>query len=241
MGLFDLFKADDKKKIEGLVKKVKEPYAQPEVRQEAMEALFKMGTPEAYAAALKRFSYVCQSLHWDGVEKKWLQDELARVGQPALASLKDFIHTEDAVTLAVRALQRMLDEQDATATLISALRARSPEDYRRTQAKLELIDCLGEQKSKEQVWDAMVPYLEDHSDDVRTKVLEVIETWKLASAAPAVAKLLADDTLSARVHRQAAQCLCVLEARLKPAPALPPAAAEDYLVDGDGQVVRKKR
>ena len=241
MGLFDLFKADDKKKIEGLVKKVKEAYAQPEVRQEAMEALFKMATPEAYAGALKRFTYVCQSLHWDGVEKKWLQDELARVGHPAVASVKEFIHQEDAVTLAVRSLQRMVDDKEATATLLSALRARSPEDYRRTQAKLELIDCLGETKAFDQVWDAMAPYLEDHSDDVRAKVLEVIENWKYQPAAAAVGKLLGDDTLSARVHRQAAQCLCVLEARLQPAPTLPAAAAEEYTGDGDGQVVRKKR
>ena len=81
MGLFDFLKTDDKKKIEGLVKKVKEPYAQPEVRQEAMEDLFKIGTPEAYAGVLKRFTYVCQSLHWDGIEKKFVMEEFKKLGE----------------------------------------------------------------------------------------------------------------------------------------------------------------
>lgn len=240
MGLLDFLKTDDKKKIEGLVKKVKEPYAQPEVRQEALEALFKMATPEAYAGALKRFTYVCQSLHWDGEEKKWLMDNLVKVGLAAVPPLQEFVHTDDNVNLAFRALERIVPAEQSQQILLSALKARSPEDYRRTQAKLELIDHLGTRKGDTVLWEAVVPYLEDHSDDVRTKLLEVIEGWNWEAAGASVARMLADDTLSARVHRQAAQCLCALKVRLNPAPTLPSAAAEDYAVDGDGQVVRKK-
>lgn len=240
MGLMDLIRPSDQKKIEGLTKKIKEAYAQPEVRQEAMEALFKMATPDAYRAALKRFTYVCQSLHWDGIEKKWLMDELVKVGQPAVESVKQFIMADDNVNLAVRTLERMVPEAEATALIVQALASRPPDDYRRTQAKLELIDHLGTRPVSDALWQATVPYLEDHSDDVRAKVLEVIEAWKHADAGVSVAKLLADDTLSARIHRQAAQCLCALGVRLNPPPVLPPAAEEDYSVDGDGQVLRKR-
>lgn len=240
MGLFGFLKSDDNKKIEGLLKKVKEGYGQAEVRQEALEALFKMGTTAAYAAAIKRFTYVCQSLHWDGEEKKWLMEELKKVGEPAVAPLIEFINTDDNVNLAVRALEGMTSPKQATAVVIKALKARSPEDYRRTQAKLELIDHLGSRPSAPELWDAVAPYMLDHSDDVRTKLLEVVEGWRLLDAAPAVAALLGDETLSARVHRRAAQCLCALEVKLNPAPKLSPAAAEDYHVDGDGQVVRKR-
>jgi hypothetical protein len=241
MALFGFLKPDDKKKIEGLLKKVKEPYSQPEVRQEAMEDLFKMATPEAYAAALKRFTYVCQSLHWDGVEKKWLMDEFKKVGEPAIAPLKQFVLTDDNVNLAFRTLENMLGLDESTGTLLAALHARSPEDYRRTQAKLELIDHLGERKPTAALWEAVAPYLDDHSDDVRTKLMEVVEGWNFEAAAPGVARLLADETLSARVHRQAAKCLCALKVKLSPIPALPAAAAEDFSIDGDGQVVRNKR
>ncbi|MBI5495709.1 MAG: hypothetical protein HY904_11860 [Deltaproteobacteria bacterium] len=240
MGLLDFLKTDDKKKIAGLVKKVKEPYSQPEVRQEALEALFKMATPEAYAAALKRFTYVCQSLHWDGEEKKWLVENLVKVGMAAVPPLQEFVRTDDNVNLAFRALERIVPEGQSLEILLGALTSRSPEDYRRTQAKLELIDHLGTRKPSPEVWAAVAPYLDDHSDDVRTKLLEVVEGWNLEAAGPAVAKLIADDTLSARVHRRAAQCLCALKVKLNPPPTLPPAAAEDYTVDGDGQVVRKK-
>jgi hypothetical protein len=241
MGLFGFLKPDDKKKIEGLLKKVKEPYAQPEVRQEAMEALFKMATPEAYTAALKRFTYVCQSLHWDGVEKKWLMDEFKKLGEAGVPALRQFVLTDDNVNLAFRTLENMLGVDGSTAILLEALKARSPEDYRRTQAKLELVDHVGTRKPTPELWAAVVPYLDDHSDDVRTKLLEVVEGWNHEPAAPAVARLLADDTLSARVHRQAAQCLCAMKVKLSPPPTLSPAASEDFTVDGDGQVIRKKR
>jgi len=241
MALFGFLKTDDKKKIEGLVKKVKEPYSQPEVRQEAMEDLFKMGTPEAYAAVLKRFTYVCQSLHYDGMEKKWLMDEMKKTGEAGVTALKDFIMVDDNVNLAFRALENMVGPDKATSTLMEALKVRSPEDYRRTQAKLELIDHLGSRKPTPELWEQLAPYLDDHSDDVRTKLLEVVEGWNHEPAAKSVVLLLEDDTLSARVHRQAAQCLCNMKIKLSPAPKLPPAAEEDFTVDGDGQVVRKKR
>lgn len=240
MGLFDLFRGDEKKRAESLGKKLKEPYAQPEVRQEAMEDLFKLGTHEAYKNVLKRFTFVAQSLHWDGEEKKWLVEELGKTPS-AVGAVKEFILSDDNVNFAIRALEKMVGEEDARRTILDALKARSPEDYRRTQAKMELIDHLGSRPGSDELWSAVAPYLEDHSDDVRMKVLEVIEGWKHTAAAQPVAKLLSDDTLSARVHRQAALLLCNLGVKLSPAPTLPPAAAEDFHVDGDGQVVKKKR
>ena len=240
MGLMSFFKPDDKTKIEGLVKKLKEPYAQPEVRQEAAEALFKMATPEAYTAALKRFTYVCQSLHWDGIEKKWLQDELVKTGAPALGPLTAFITTDDNVNLAVRALERMVSADDATAILVRALEARSPDDYRRKQAKLELIDHLGARPASPQLWATIRPYLKDQNDDVMTKVLEVVEGWLLKEAAPDVALLVQDETLSARVVRQAAACLLALDVALEGTPKLAPAASEDFLISAAGKVTKRR-
>jgi hypothetical protein len=240
MGLMSFFKPDEKKKVEGLVKKLKEGYGQPEVRQEAMEALFKLGTPEAYAGLLKRFTYVCQSLHWDGVEKKWLQDELVKTGLPALPAVKAFIHEDDNVNLAIRALERMVSAEDATAELVGALNARSPEDYRRTQAKLELIDHLGSRPASDALYASIRPYLKDHSDDVLAKVLEVVEGWKHTPAAADVLPMVSDETLSARVLRQAAGCLAGLAVTLNPPPKLAPAAAEDFVVTADGKVARKR-
>jgi hypothetical protein len=205
-----------------------------------MEDLFRMGTPEAYRAVLERFTYLCQSLHWDDQEKRWLVDKLAETGEPCVAPLKAFILEDDAVNFAVRALERLVTEQEVQETLLAALKARAPDDYRKAQAKIELIDHLGSRPPSPLLWEAIRPYLDDHSDDVRNKVLEVVEGWKHAGAAGEVAALLQDDTLSARIHRQAARCLCTLEVKLNPAPVLPPAALEDYQVDGDGQVVKRR-
>ena len=67
MGLLDGIFGSDKptqKNIEKLVIRVKERYAQPEYRREAMERLLGWNTPEAIIGALARFTVVAQSPHW---------------------------------------------------------------------------------------------------------------------------------------------------------------------------------
>ena len=65
MGLLDSLFGSDKpnqKNIDKLVVRVKERYAQPEYRREAMEKLLSMNTPESLAAVLMRFTVVAHPL-----------------------------------------------------------------------------------------------------------------------------------------------------------------------------------
>src|ERR1041384_914131 len=145
MGLLDSIFGGDKptqKNIEKLVVRVKERYAQPEYRREAMEKLLDWNVPESIMGALARFTVVAQSPHWDEEEKKWLVDELAQRGEPARAALKAFLAKENHIAFAAKALQRLVDHDTYVKDLIEALRARPPEDYRSTQGKSELVFCI---------------------------------------------------------------------------------------------------
>ena len=53
MGILSIFSRDPGQRVQALRKKIQERYGQPEGRQQAMDKLLDMGTPEAIAGALQ--------------------------------------------------------------------------------------------------------------------------------------------------------------------------------------------
>ena len=232
-GIFGGDKPNDKN-IAKLVVRVKERYAQPEYRREAMEKLLEWATPESITGALQRFTVVAQSPHWDEEEKRWLVDELAQLGAPAREALKKFLSRENNIAFAARALQKLDKPDEYVEDLIQVLRAHPPEDYRSTQGKTELIACLAELNDA-RVVEVLVPYLDDHGDDVQCAVVDAIERlWpKAAPADGALHRLqamVADDARSARVLRHTASAMQRLGMPIDATKPLAPAVAEDFVV-----------
>lgn len=246
MGLLDSIFGGDKpnqKNIEKLVVKVKQGYAQPEYRREAMERLLGWNTPEAITGALTRFSVVAQSPHWDEEEKRWLVDELATRGEPARLALKAYLAKENHVAFAAQALQKLdKNTDDYLADLIACLKAKAPDDYRSTQGKVELIHCLVALNDA-RVGEALLPYVDDHGDDAQCASVDAIEKlWgKLGGLQDGMTKkfqaVLADDARSARVLRHTAAAVQRLNLPIDPTKPLAPAVAEDYVVK-DGKLAR---
>lgn len=242
MGFLDgLFGGDkpNQKNIDKLVVKVKERYAQPEYRREAMEKLLEWNTPESIYAVLARFTVVAQSPHWDEEEKRWLVDELADKGAPAREALKKFLAKENHVAFAARALSKMGNKDEYIADLMAALKARPPDDYRSTQGKTELVASLAETEDA-RVVEALLPYVDDHGDDVQCAVVDALgRLWpKLADPSAATAKLQAvitDDARSARVLRHTAGAMQRLAVPIDATKPLARAVAEDFLVK-DGKL-----
>jgi hypothetical protein len=239
MGLLDSIFGDkpNAKNIEKLVLRVKERYAQPEYRREAMDRLLGWGTPEAYAALLGRFTVVVQSPHWDEEEKRWLVDELATRGEPARTALKVFLAKDDHVAFAAKALRQLSPSADVWIDdLIAALQARPPSDHRTTLGKAELINTLVDADAKKAVA-AMTPYLSDHADDVQMATLDGLgklyahaDDDNKAAVSEALRSIIVDDGRSARVLRQAASVMAALKLPVDPGKPLAPAVAEDFIV-----------
>ncbi|MEO1233389.1 MAG: hypothetical protein AAFZ18_31290, partial [Myxococcota bacterium] len=143
MGLLDFLKP--KSALEKAAKQVREEYAQPDYRRGAMEKLLDMGTPEAYDALLKRFTVNANGQIADEQEKKDLVDELVRAGDKAAERIEHFIRTEKkALTFPLQALMRIRAPKEARISLLEALEQHDPSDHRTTQAKVALIDALGD-------------------------------------------------------------------------------------------------
>lgn len=220
-------------KIERHLKKVKQAYAQPDYRRAAMEALLSMGTPDAYFALCRRFGVIANNSYWDEEEKRWLVDTFIALGEPAIAPLKRFVKEVDAVNYPIRALQGLLPKEQMTEFLLEALQARSPDDYRSAQGKMEIIDHIGQLEQAPHLVEAIKPYLRDHSDDVIYKTIEVLEDWKVDDLAELIFALVYDETMSARVQRRAAQQVVSLNLQSEEnLEQLPDAVAEDFRIEG---------
>ncbi|MBI1945382.1 MAG: HEAT repeat domain-containing protein [Deltaproteobacteria bacterium] len=242
MGFLDNLFGGDKptqKNIDKLVVRVKERYAQPEYRREAMDKLIAMATPEAITGVLARFTVVAQSPHWDEEEKRWLVDQLAGLGEPARSALLAFLKKADHIAFAAKALQRLDKPEQFVADLIACLTARPPEDHRSIQGKAELVAALADTNDA-RARDAVVPYLDDHSDDVRCASVDALERlWALAgdtsAAQDKLRAAITDDARSARVLRHTAGAMQRLGVAVDPTKALAPAVAEDFVVK-DGKL-----
>lgn len=243
MGLLDSLFGGDKptqKNIDKLVLRVKERYAQPEYRREAMERLLSWGTPESLAGVLARFTVVAQSPHWDEEEKRWLVEEMAGLGAPGRDALRAFLAKENHIAFAARALERLDEKDQYVLDLCEALSARPPEDYRSTHGKAELIACLMETNDPRAA-EALLPYVDDHGDDVQCAAVDALEKlWgKLGAVKDAAEKrlqaVIVDDSRSARVLRHTAAAMQRLGVAIDPTRPLAPGLAEDFVVK-DGKL-----
>jgi hypothetical protein len=245
MGFLDSLFGDKPtpKAIDKQMLRVKERYAQPEYRREAMDKLLAWGTPEALRAVLARFTVVVQSPHWDEEEKRWLVDELAAHGEPAKKALQEFLAKEDSVAFAAQALRKLSSSQEQwTADMVDALHARPADDHRTTLGKAELIAQLKDQGGVEVVT-AVLPYLADHADDVQMATIDCLDQHAASlpegqrgDVATKLAAVIVDDTRSARVLRHAARAMARLRFAIDATKPLAPVVAEDFVVV-DGKLV----
>ena len=223
------------KAIDKQVTKVKERFAQPDFRRAAMEKLMEWGTDEALDGLLKRFTVVVQSPHWDDEEKRWLIDQLAKLGEPGKAALCRYLAKETLLTFAIKALERLTTTEELVDELIKALNERPPDDYRSGEAKRDLVLALGD-LDLPAVGTALLPYIKDHSDDVQCAVIDVMLEQRVLAAEKALLEVITADEDSARVQRQAAKAVSELELSIDPEKALVASVVEDFVVK-DGKLV----
>ncbi|MEM1023397.1 MAG: hypothetical protein AAGD10_17005 [Myxococcota bacterium] len=237
MGVFDFLKP--KSPMEKASKDLQEPYAQPDVRQAAMDKLFEMKSAEAYRVLLKRFTYNANGQIADESEKRSLVDRLAEVGEPALPAIQAFIKTEKAITFPIQALQRILDEDGSRSFLIETLREKEPQDHRTTQAKVTLLAVLSESARSEDA-EAVVPYLDDHADDVQVQAIDVLEALASERAAKgALVAVCCSDVHGPRVRRRAASALANLGWNVKADfEGFDPELKSEWKIDKSGRLQR---
>lgn len=241
MALMDMFTAEGK--LRRLQKKVTEKYGPPENRQKAIQTLAEMGTPEALAALLMRFTIASDPSITDAEEKQHVFELIVDAGDKATQPLKDFLRKQDSVAWALRALVELQPLSEVTELVLGELRRIGPEYTRDPEKKIQLITWLAENRGESvhpDLGKTLLPFFEDMSDDVKLAALRTLTQVKLPEAREPMLQALVAPEQSARVRQNLLASLAELgfgvQGYREKVEAL---LVEPYYVDKEGLVKRR--
>jgi HEAT repeat protein len=248
MGLFGLFGSKEERErsaLQKLARKVTERYGPPENRQKAIEQLGQLGTSAALETLCQRFTVRVDPGITDDEEKETARGILADAGEAAIAPVERFVAGHDeGVAWGLRVLADVAPAAKVLEIVHREL-ARLGRTYTRDpEKKLVLLTWLREHHAGAggpEVAAALLPLLEDFSDDVR-----ITATRALAALAPgeatrdALIQLLLRDRDNARVRGEVLEALAQLGADVKGhRPSVEALLVEPFFLDREGRV--KKR
>ncbi|MBU0552075.1 hypothetical protein KKF91_13020 [Myxococcota bacterium] len=246
MGLFDFISNRGGGPIERAAKRMLNEHHQQQVRQEALEELVANGSPEAISALIRRLGVNFRDSIKNEQEKRWVSNVLVeRFGQASVEPLIGFIRVDQTISAAILVLAKLIDPARLVGVLCEILSGYPPEDHRTISARLQLVDALADYPD-ERVVPTVLPYTADHDDDVRVKVMELLERRVKDEAHPQYAQTVAglvgvidDPEASGRLLRRACEVLIALKADVSGYPQLKDALSEDYRVDEAGRLARR--
>jgi len=243
MGLFNFFKNDQlsEKKIEKITKLVTNPYAQPDVRMTEMHRLVQDATDGSYRALLKRLAVNANGHIADEDEKKWLEDMLVDLGDEILVPLEDYIRQEKQLTYALRAYRRIRGDEAALNFFQDVLNHYGPINYRAVDAKLQLVNQLLSSAPAQPTLKNLIPFLLDHSDDIRWLIMDAVEKCSPEVLAENelhkdimenLSEIICDESAGPRIQKRAAELIAHFEwAMPENHSELSTIVAEEYFVD----------
>jgi HEAT repeat protein len=174
-------------------------------RQEAIEALSKMGTRASAAALLKRFDWLMDPTILDSEEKEAALAGIVRSGPEAIEPIRAYCRKSESLTWALKALAKIVPAERLADELLALLDQFDTEYIRNPQPKIQLIHELSHHPTEE-VRIAVEPFLNDASEPVRfTAATALLELNMPASVTSLVAALETEEAL--RIKNRIAQGL----------------------------------
>jgi HEAT repeat protein len=245
MGLFDIFKSKTKEeKKSNAAAKFAEAAgsrkAQAYDRQEAIEALSKLGTSDAVAALLKRFTFVTDPSITDHEEKQLAFDGIVKAGKSeVIEPVRAFAAKAESINWPMKILRELLDEQELIEELLVWLKKWDTEYAKFIDPKLEILKELADYKHP-QIREAVEPFLQDASEPGRyNAVCATLAQKDEAALGPIIAMMI--DEESVRIRTKVATDLAELgweipdDNREPLRKVLPP----QFSIDGSGRVTKR--
>ena len=248
MGLFDLFGSKEERErgaLKKLAKRVTERYGPPENRQKAIQQLGDMGTPAALSTLCLRFTVRAEPGITDDEEKETARQILVDAREAGVGPVEAFVREQESgIAWGLRALAEVVPAERVLEIVVRELARLGREYTRDPEKKLVLLTWLVEHHAgatSAELEGALLPLLEDFSDDVR-----ISATRALAGLAPseagrdALIQLLLRDRDNARVRGEVLEALAQLGADVKGhRPSVEALLVEPFFLDREGRV--KKR
>jgi hypothetical protein len=212
MGLFDLFKGE-KKNAKGnqAVKWADriEKRAQNYDRQEAIQALADLATPDAVAVLLKRFTFHMDPSITDQEEKESAFRGILRAGKDAVVPVRAFVAKAESLAWPMKIVKELLDDDEYVDELLRWLSRWDTEYAKFVDPKVQILTALEEHK-RAGIREGVEPFLEDVNEPARFHAVSALLAQEDQAAIPALAHLLGDEE-SMRVRNRIAEGLASRE------------------------------
>lgn len=247
MGLFGLFGSKEEREqgaLRKLAKKVTEKYGPPENRQKVIEQLGDMGTTAALSTLCLRFTVAAEPGITDQEEKERTRQILVEIGRDAVPAIQEFLRSQEGgISWGLRALAEIVPAEEVLAEVVKELTHLSREYTRDPEKKLVLLTWLAEHHggAAEAAREALLPLLEDFSDDVRIATARALAGLPLEERTrEGLIQLLLRDRDNARVRGEVLEALVRLGADVKGfRPSVEALLVEPFFLDKDGHVKRR--
>jgi hypothetical protein len=244
LGLFGSKDEREKSTLQKLGKRITEKYGPPENRQKAIDQLADLDTPGAYSTLCLRFTIFSEPGITDQEEKESVQRILVGAGAKAIGPVEGFLHDrEEGVSWGLRVLAESAPDR-VLPVVLGELTRLGREYVRDPDKKITLLTWLREHHAgapAEAVEAALVPLLEDFSDDVRiqaTRGLAVATRGE--KARDALIALLLRDTDNARVRGEVFEALATMGADVKGhRPSVEALLVPPFFLDREGRVKKQ--
>ncbi len=238
MGLFDFLRGKNSNAVDPLLKhaeRVLDKRAMSPDRFASIEYLCNVGSDEAWRALLPRFNFTVDPSITDREEKQFIFERISEAGDAAVEPVKEFLRKAQAVNWPIKMLRALLTPEAFVAELVDVLSgeetAYQKNGDRKNAAIIALEDCVDPR-----VAPAVVPFLEDVSEDTRFHAVRTLLAQDDATAAgPMFELLVRDDSL--RIRTTIAEGLaekrwtCAEELREKVVAVVPRIPTGPYVLD----------
>ena len=223
MGLFDFLSNSPEKKINKAKQVMLNEHHQHQMRQQAIYDLAQFDNELSAQALIERLTVNFRDTIKNEQERAWVRNILVeqyqdRAIEPLKEALREAANTSHSVSGIIQVLRSLISEEDLTNLLIESLSAIPNKDHRRVELRQQLIDALDEQPGN--IVPALLPYTVDHSDDIRIKVINLIEERIRGEEGDhgvvieALVSAMMDPFASGRTARAAAKALMRMQAKL---------------------------
>ncbi|HEY4012631.1 MAG TPA: HEAT repeat domain-containing protein [Polyangiaceae bacterium] len=246
MGLFDRFRPGtkdkkDRPKGNAAAKWADrlEKRAQNYDRQEAIQALADMGSPEAVEVLLKRFTFHMDPSITDQEEKDAAFRGILRAGRGAVVPVRAFAAKAESLAWPMKILKELVSDDEYVEELVRWLSRWDTEYAKFVDPKVQLLAALEEHKHAS-IRAEVERFLEDVNEPARFHAAAALLAQDDASAAEPLGRLLADEE-SVRVRNKVAEGLFQhgwavgAEERDAVRKSLP----SPYTLDASGRVVKR--
>jgi hypothetical protein len=252
MGLFDFLKGKgstgktetDERTVLRHAERVMDKRAMSPDRFASIEFLCRLATAEAWRALLPRFNFAVDPSIQDREEKNYIFESITGNPENAVDPVRDYLRSAASLTWPIKMLKSMLEPEDFVGELIDYLATFDTGYEKNAERKAQIIAAL-EEESDPRIAEAVLPFLEDFSEDIRFHTVRTLVAQNAESVArDALVKLLIDDQ-SARIRSTVVDGLAEKGWTIDPsqkdavAKVLVTVPNGPFVVGGEGKIVRR--